>query len=102
MRIKPGLIILMMVLCMSSSFLFGQNAQPDSTNNPPATEQNDPAFQEVPESTERVALPLSRLEFQLSLVILAFGVLLIILEIYLVRSKSISSEDTIKFIIITI
>jgi uncharacterized membrane protein YidH (DUF202 family) len=102
MGIRPVLIILVMVLCMSGSSLFGQDAPPDSTNNPPATEQNDTVFQEVPESTERVALPLSRLEFQLSLVILAFGVLLILLEIYLVRSKSISSEDTIKFIIITI
>lgn len=46
--------------------------------------------------------PLSPGEFTLSMSVLAFGLVIILLEIFLVRSKKIGAEDTIKFITITL
>ena len=61
---------------------------------------NNQEFVEPQSTTEVISLPLSKLEFQLSLCVLGFGLLLILLEIYLVRTQKIRSEDIIKFIII--
>ncbi|MGV3586310.1 MAG: hypothetical protein ACO1OF_04855 [Adhaeribacter sp.] len=86
---------------MESAIVLGQ----DSLSNAPYTEGGSSAnapYPEPAETTEVVALPITRLEFQLSLYVLAFGILVILLEIYLIRNKNISSEDTIKFVIITI
>jgi len=56
-----------------------------------------------PESQNKIiAMPISNLEYQLSITVLVFGILVISLEIYLIRSNKISSEDTVKFIIITL
>jgi asparagine N-glycosylation enzyme membrane subunit Stt3 len=57
---------------------------------------------EPSDSGAKIITPLSRYEFTLSLIVLAFGLIIILLEIFLIRSKKISSEDTIKFIIITL
>lgn len=96
--------ILLTIALLLSTTMFGQDTLPDSNNNqyPESESPNNNAFPEPIETTEVLSLPLSRLDFQLSLCILGFGILLILLEIYLVRNKNISSEDTIKFVIITI
>ena len=56
-----------------------------------------------PEETGSVIItPLSRLEFTLSMIVLAFGLSVIILEIILIRIKKIQADDTIKFITVTL
>lgn len=56
----------------------------------------------IPEETTDVISPLSRLEFSLSLAVLGFGLIILCIEIFLIRSRQISPEDTIKFFVITI
>lgn len=101
MGFKVNKAILFLTLLLISAIAMGQ----DSLSNAPYTDAgssaNDP-YPEPAETTDIVALPITRLEFQLSLYVLAFGILVILLEIYLIRNKNLSSEDTIKFIIITI
>jgi len=46
--------------------------------------------------------PLSHLEFILSVTVLTFGLLTMLLELYLISSNKINPEDTIKFIVITL
>lgn len=53
-------------------------------------------------STSAIVTPLSRLEFVLSISVLIFGLLIILLEIFLIKTRQISSEDSIKFIVITL
>ncbi len=62
-------------------------------NNPPT----EPETLNAP-----IVTPLSRLEFVLSISVLLFGLIIIVLEIFLIKTRQISSEDTIKFIIITL
>lgn len=86
------------ILILVSSFLSAlpikaQDTMGHALNNPPP---------EPEELISEIITPLSRLEFSLSLVVLGFGLIIILLEIFLIRSKKISSEDTIKFIIITL
>lgn len=69
----------------------------DSTNEVLDNLPPEPAESQTP-----TVIPLSRLEFTLSIIVLVFGLLLILLEIFLIRSKKIDSEDTIKFITITL
>ncbi|AWI25794.1 hypothetical protein HYN49_07700 [Flavobacterium pallidum] len=67
---------------------------------------NNPLPEEEPEtpkvSTQGARFPMSDNAFNLSLCILGFGVLLIIGEIILVYRLSISPQDTIKFIVVTV
>jgi hypothetical protein len=53
-------------------------------------------------SSETIVMPLSRLEFTLSIVVLVFGLVIILLEIYLIKNRKISAEDAIKFVTITL
>ena len=53
-------------------------------------------------STTKIVTPLSRLEFILSISVLSFGLIIILLEIFLIKARQISSEDSIKFITITL
>ena len=53
-------------------------------------------------STSTIVTPLSRLEFVLSIAVLVFGLIIILLEIFLIKTRQISSEDSIKFIVITL
>ncbi len=69
----------------------------DSSNAIPDNPPPEPA-----DLGSRAVTPLSRLEFTLSMTVLVFGLLVILLEIFLIKNKKISSEDTIKFIIITL
>lgn len=55
-----------------------------------------------PDSSTSIILPLSRWEFLLSIIVLVFGLIIISFEIYLIRSRKISSEDAIKFVTITL
>lgn len=105
MKIKILNILLVFILLLSSIKVVGQDSIEDYNNSPPSQEldtSRENTFPEPNESDEVFALPLSRLEFQLSLYILGFGILLILLEIYIVRLKNISSEETIKLVVITI
>ena len=56
----------------------------------------------IPEETTDVISPLSRLEFSLSLAVLGFGQIILCIEIFQIRSRQISPEDTIKIFVITI
>lgn len=64
------------------------------------------AFNNLPpepdDSGSKIVSPLSRLEFILSITVLGFGLLIILLEIFLIKTNRISSEDSIKFIVITL
>ncbi|MCX6243630.1 MAG: hypothetical protein NTU98_02900 [Bacteroidetes bacterium] len=71
----------------------GQQGQEAIINPPPAT---------PPSSGEKVAVPLSRFEFVLSVIVLVFGLIMVIFEGWLIRRKKINPGDTIKFITITI
>jgi len=57
---------------------------------------------EPKESINEIITPISRLEFTLSISVLVFGLLIIILEMFLIKHKKIGSDDTIKFITITL
>jgi hypothetical protein len=61
-------------------------------NPPPEPEASDAA----------IVTPLSRLEFVLSVSVLVFGLIIIFLEIFLIKTRKINAEDTIKFIVITL
>jgi uncharacterized membrane protein YciS (DUF1049 family) len=93
---KKKTLLILSSLIAALSFTIPLAAQ-DSTN---ATLNNLPPEPNDPVST--IVTPLSRLEFTLSMTVLAFGLLVILLEIFLIKNKKISSEDTIKFIIITL
>jgi asparagine N-glycosylation enzyme membrane subunit Stt3 len=98
MKKKTFILCLFIAQLFFVSPIFAQdstNFAKDSSvlNNPPPEPQ---------ESTTKIVTPLSRLEFTLSLTVLGFGLLVILLEIFLIRTNKISSEDTIKFIIITL
>ena len=47
-------------------------------------------------------LPLSSWEFKLSLIVLIFGLIIICLEIFLIRSQQMNTESSIRIIIITL
>ena len=84
-------------LVVAILFLILPASAQDSVNsviNNPLPEPGD--------SSVKIITPLSRFEFTLSLTVLVFGLIIILLEIFLIKSKRISSEDTIKFIIITL
>jgi uncharacterized membrane protein len=46
--------------------------------------------------------PISSWEFGLSLVVLAFGMIVILLEVFLIMKKKIGAENTVKFIVVTL
>lgn len=73
--------------------LAAQDSLKSGINNP---------LPEPDDSGTKIITPLSRFEFTLSVTVLVFGLIIILLEIFLIKSKKISSEDTIKFIIITL
>ena len=73
--------------------MFGQDSSITSTVNPPP---------EPDSAGPSIVTPLSRLEFVLSISVLAFGLIIIILEMFLIKTRKISPEDAIKFIIITL
>lgn len=98
------LLSILLLLCVTA-FSYGQDSA--EVTNPPPSDQNSSvaageSLAEPASSNEQVVLPISRLEFDLSLWVLGFGFLVIVLEIFLIARRSISSEDTIKFIIVTI
>jgi hypothetical protein len=97
-------IAVILISLLACTTLPAQDTLSDASNSPPASAENSSATAdpEPEESTEVLALPLSRLELQLSLCVLGFGVLLILIEVYLISRKNISGEDTIKFVTITI
>lgn len=96
LKMKNKKLIILRLLVGLSFFTIPLLAQ-DSINsiidNPPP---------EPEDADSNIIPPLSRLEFTLSMIVLAFGLLVILLEMYLIKNKNISSEDTIKFIIITL
>jgi hypothetical protein len=61
---------------------------------------NEPKLQ--PEAQKSAVKPLSSFEFQLSIIVLSFGLLVVLVEVFLIRTRRISSEDSIKFITITL
>jgi hypothetical protein len=94
MKIKLLIIftLLFTTLFCSHSSMAQDSAQTEISNAPP----------EPDSSTTSTVNPLSRLEFVLSITVLIFGLIIILLEIFLIRSKKISSDDSIKFITITL
>lgn len=85
------------ILVVCSYFLYSgvipSYAQADSINRPPL----EPEFSSSP-----VVLPLTRLEFILSISVLVFGLVILLLQVYLIKTRKISSEDIIKFVTITL
>jgi hypothetical protein len=55
-----------------------------------------------PESDSNVITPMSRFEYLLSMTILVFGLIVIGLEVYLIKTRKLNPDDTIKFIVITL
>lgn len=88
---KLLIISLLFISLLITGPVLAQDDTNTSLNNPPPVE-----------SGSTTHFPLSRLEFTLSITVLSFGLLVILLEIYLIKEKKISSDDTIKFIIITL
>jgi hypothetical protein len=74
--------------------LYAQDSLPGFLDNAPPP---------APESTKTsTVLPISSLEFYLSIIVLVFGIVVILLEVLLIRSNKIAAEDTIKFVTITL
>jgi hypothetical protein len=85
-------LVSLMFLLILHGILYAQDSVLNSIDNPPE-----------PESTgTSTKLPLSRLEFSLSIIVLSFGIIVILLEIFVIKSKKIASQDVIKFITITL
>jgi uncharacterized membrane protein YfcA len=78
-------LFLIIVFCTNSLYSIAQN-------NPPPP----------PEALAKPVTPMSSYEFYLSLLVLGFGVLVILFEFFLIRIKKINSDNTIKFILITL
>jgi hypothetical protein len=99
--LKMVAVLLMALMPLSP---YGQDSL--VTNSPPSdtgtTTMANADPMEPPSSNETVVLPISRLEFDLSLWVLGFGFLVILLEIFLISRRNIHSEDIIKFIVVTI
>ncbi|OGU75250.1 MAG: hypothetical protein A2V93_00905 [Ignavibacteria bacterium RBG_16_34_14] len=55
-----------------------------------------------PEETSDTIIPLSRLEYSLSIIVLAFGLVVILLEVFIIKSKKINTDNTIKLLLITL
>ncbi|MGB5819279.1 MAG: hypothetical protein WBG90_07315 [Saonia sp.] len=91
-KILFGFLIFLAFLFSLS--IFGQDSIDFVINDNPPPEPED--------SNSIVVTPLSRLEFILSISVLAFGLVVILLEIFLIKNRKINAEDTIKFIIITL
>ena len=88
-----SIIGLLMVAVFGAIPLIAQDSITTALNNlPPEPEETGSA----------IVTPLSRLEFTLSMIVLVFGLSVIILEIFLIRIKKIHSDDTIKFITVTL
>jgi hypothetical protein len=87
---KTMYLLCLVFILLNTMPLLGQDT-PSITNLAPPQETNG-----------KIITPMSRLEFTLSISVLAFGLLIILLEIFLIKTRRISSEDTIKFITITL
>lgn len=83
-----NVVFLLFMLVMLASTLFGQ----ESLNNRPPE----------PEEMNSISLPLTTRSFYLSLSVLIFGLMIILMEMYLAQTKRIESENIIKVIIITL
>lgn len=94
------LISLLISLLLTIPSVLALSQIPGDTNLPPDISEEE--FPEPKETTEVLSLPLSRLEYNLSLFVLGFGVLLIFLEIFLIKSNRINPEEAVKFILVTI
>jgi len=84
------ILSIVVILILASIPLLGQDST-NLVNLPPE-----------PEIVGNTVLPMTSFEFYLSIIILVFGLILVGLEIFLIKSRKISSDDTIKFIIITL
>ena len=62
--------------------------------------ENEP--KQIPEKTDSEAKPMTLFEFQLSIIVLSFGFIIVLIEVFLIKIRRISSEDSIKFITITL
>jgi hypothetical protein len=71
----------------------------NSVNGAPGQPSNNQPTKEI--SGETIGF-LSQLEFTLSMSVLGFGLLLIVFEIYLVKTNKLPSEQIVKFIIVTL
>jgi hypothetical protein len=91
---KKDILFICLILSLPS---FANGLDQDSVNsilnNPPPVPDNAPL---------KIVTPMSHLEFTLSMIVLGFGLSVVILEIYLIKVRKISSEDIIKFITITL
>jgi magnesium-transporting ATPase (P-type) len=90
-------ILFILILLITFSFITLPVLAQDTAN---AAFNNLPP--EPDDSGSKIVSPLSRLEFILSITVLGFGLLIILLEIFLIKTNRISSEDSIKFIVITL
>jgi uncharacterized membrane protein YfcA len=86
------LTILIPVYLLAEPVQAQDSTQTEITNTPPVVNTG---------GSVKVT-PLTRLEFNLSIIVLVFGLIVILFEMVLIKSKNINANDTIKFIIITI
>jgi len=84
------MLSVVVIVILASLPLLGQDSS-NLVNLPPE-----------PEIVGNTVLPMTSFEFYLSIIILTFGLILVGLEIFLIKSRKISSDDTIKFVIITL
>jgi hypothetical protein len=85
-------ILLIVFGTISNPLLAQDSLTIQNTNPPPYPERSD----------TQVTLRMSRYEFISSLVILAFGLIVVILEIIIIRQHKIHPEEIIKFVTITL
>jgi hypothetical protein len=67
-----------------------------------ATNSADNEPKQQPEKSDSEVKPMTLFEFQLSIIVLSFGFLIVLIEVFLIKTRRISSEDSIKFITITL
>ncbi|MEZ5103776.1 MAG: hypothetical protein R2757_04735 [Draconibacterium sp.] len=81
-----------LILFVISFFPFGQVMAQELVNEPPGSNSQD----------SPIELPLSDLEFTLSILVLIFAFLVLGMVIYLVKVNKIESENSIKIVLITL
>jgi cytochrome bd-type quinol oxidase subunit 1 len=95
-------IIIFLVLSYSSHNQTVSKLTSDTISITHNVKSNPAPVEPAPISSPSKFGVLSSFEFTLSIAVLCFGLLIIILEIYLVRSKKLNQETLVKFILVTL
>lgn len=98
------LIPLLLLCCCLCNTLSAQSYAADTVDTPETVTQSDPIVTNIPEqlNPQTGFGFMSNLEFNLSVGVLLFGLLVILLEVFLIKQGFIDGNNIVKFIIVTL